>query len=183
MRKIILDLAVTLDGFIEGPNGEIDWLQLENDDAPEEFLGDLLNDIDTIFYGRVSYDMWGNFEAGDDMPEGMRDAYRKINSKEKIVFSSSKKYDNVPVIADHVEDRVKEILRKPGKDIWLYGGGNLITTFINLGLVDVFRLGVYPVILGSGKPLFNNINTKVNLKLTGTKTSRSGVILLKYEKV
>lgn len=183
MRKIILDLAVTLDGFIEGPNGEIDWLQLENDDAPEEFLGELLNDIDTIFYGRVSYDMWGNFVPGDDMDEGMRETYRKINTKKKIVFSTTKKYDDVPVIAEDIGKKVSEILQQPGKDIWLYGGGSLITTFINLGLVDVFRLGVYPVILGAGKPLFKDITTKINLKLTGTKASKSGVILLKYEKL
>lgn len=182
MRKIILDLAVTLDGFIEGPNGEIDWIELKNDNAAEDFLGELLEGIDTIFYGRISYDMWGNFVPGDDMPEGIRNAYVKINKKEKVVFSTSKKYSDVRTIDSDIKKRVQEILAKPGKDIWLYGGGKLITEFINLGLVDVYRLGVYPVILGAGKPLFKDIASRVDLKLTGTKTSKSGVILLKYER-
>ena len=184
MRKIILDLAVSLDGYIEGPNGEIDWITIsDHDDAPGDFLGDLLDDIDTIFYGRVSYDMWGTFVPGDDLPEGIRQAYEKIHTKKKIVFSTSKKFEGgVETISTHIKDQVTEMLRQPGKNIWLYGGGKLITTFINLGLVDVYRLGVYPVILGSGKPLFKDITERVNLKLTGTKTSNSGVILLKYER-
>lgn len=185
MRKIILDLAVSLDGYIEGTNGEIDWITVsDHDDAPGDFLGELLDDIDTIFYGRISYDMWGNFEPGDDMPEGIRTAYEKIRTKKKVVFSTSKKYDDpVLTIDSDIKNRVAEIMNQPGKNIWLYGGGSLITTFINLGLVDVYRLGVYPVILGEGKPLFKDINTRVNLRLTGTKSSGSGVILLKYERV
>lgn len=182
MRKIILDLAVTLDGFIEGPNGEIDWIEIENDDATQDFLGDLLQGIDTIFYGRISYDMWGNFVPGDDMPEGIRNAYQKINTKEKVVFSTSKKYSEVLTIDSNLKERVEEIRSRPGKDIWLYGGGKLITDFINLGLVDVYRLGVYPVILGAGKPLFKDIANRIDLKLTGTKTSKGGVILLQYER-
>lgn len=74
-----------------------------------------------------------------------------------------------------------EIKQQPGKDIWLYGGGKLITTFINLGLVDVLRLAVHPVILGSGKPLFKDIKKRMGLNLTGAKASKSGVVLLEYE--
>ena len=185
MRKIILDLAVSLDGFIEGPDGEIDWITAsDHDDAAGDFLGDLLDDIDTVFYGRKSFDLWGEFVPGDDFPEGVRKAYEKIHTKKKIVFSTSKKYDgNVITIGSNIGERVDDIRRQPGKNIWLFGGGSLITTFINLGLVDMYRLGVYPVILGEGKPLFKDISTRVNLNLLGTKSSASGVILLKYERV
>lgn len=185
MRKIILDLAVSLDGYIEGPNGEIDWItSSEHDDAPGDFLGDLLEETDTIFYGRKSYDLWGEFIPGDDFPEGVRKAYEKVHTKKKVVFSTTKKYDgNVETISANIGQRVNDVLSQPGKNIWLFGGGSLITAFINLGLVDVYRLGVYPVILGAGKPLFKDISTRVNLKLTGTKSSDSGVILLKYERV
>ena len=71
-------------------------------------------------------------------------------------------------------------MQQPGKNIWLYGGGSLITTFINPGLADVYRLGVHPIILGSGKPLFKDIKERVGLKLSDAKASKSGVTLLRY---
>ena len=75
---------------------------------------------------------------------------------------------------------VKKLKNKPGKDIWLYGGASLITTFIDLGLVDEFRLSVHPVILGEGRPLFINIKQRLNLKLINTRTFSSGVVQLIY---
>ncbi len=183
MRKIILDLAVTLDGFIEGPNGEIDWCIMDTELASDDFLGDLLDDIDTIFYGRISYDLWGNFMPDENLLIAMREAYEKINSKKKYVFSTTKTTDeNAVIINSNIKEKVMEILQQPGKNIWMYGGGKLITTFINLGMIDVFRLAVHPVILGSGKPLFKDIGKRVNLKLIDTRSSNSGVIMLKYER-
>ena len=85
------------------------------------------------------------------------------------------------IIRSDVREKVLEILKEPGENIWLYGGGKLTTTFINLGLIDIYRLAVYPVILGSGKPLFENIETRTNLKLIDAKPADDGVLLLKYE--
>ncbi len=83
-------------------------------------------------------------------------------------------------INDNIVEEVNKLKNKPGKDIWLYGGASLITTFINLGLVDEFRLSVHPVILGEGKPLFIDIKQRLNLKLVNTKTFSSGVVQLIY---
>lgn len=177
MRKIILDLAVTLDGFIEGPNGETDWCIMEGESNFDKFLAG----IDTIFYGRISYDLWGNYQPGAEEGPFMKEIYEAIHSKTKYVFSTTKENDGkATFIHSDIKERVLEIAKQPGKDIWLYGGGKLITTFINLGLVDVFRLAVHPVILGSGKPLFQDIKGKLNLKLTDTITSESGVVFLNY---
>ena len=99
-----------------------------------------------------------------------------------MFFSTAKTNDGkATFINSNIKERVEEITQQPGKNIWLYGGGKLITTFINLGLVDVYRLAVHPVILGSGKPLFENIKTRVGLKLIDAKPSNSGVILLSYQ--
>jgi dihydrofolate reductase len=84
MRKIILDLAVTLDGFIEGPNGEVDWCIMEDDMDFEGFL----SGIDTIFYGRVSYDAWGNFQPGPNANPTEQILWEAVHSKKKFVFSS-----------------------------------------------------------------------------------------------
>jgi dihydrofolate reductase len=183
MRKIILNLAVTLDGFIEGPNGEIDWLDTnEDEDASfETIFGEFLSGIDTIFYGRVSYDLWGNYQPEETAPPMIKELYKAIHTKKKYVFSRTKSDDSKATFIPADKETVLEILQQPGKDIWLYGGGQLITSFMNMGLVDVYQLAVYPVILGAGKPLFKDIKERVGLKLVEVKSSASGVATLHYE--
>ncbi|WP_248924967.1 dihydrofolate reductase family protein [Paenibacillus hamazuiensis] len=177
-RKIILDLAVTLDGFIEGRNGEVDWCIM---DSEMGFI-DFLKQIDIIFYGRKSYDLWGQFTPEIEQTDNDKELWELFHSKEKYVFSRTQKgTDNQAIfINDNILEEVNKLKNKPGKDIWLYGGANLITTFIHLGLVDEFRLSVHPVILGEGKPLFIDIKQRLNLKMVHTRTFSSGVVQLIY---
>lgn len=178
LRKIVLDLAVSLDGFIEGPHGEIDWCTMEED---MDFSG-FLNGIDTILYGRKSYELWGKYTPEEDVSEMDKALWEEIFNMKKYVFSRSlsKADHEIAIISDNVPEEVEKIKNKPGKDIWLYGGASLITTFINLGLIDEYRLSVHPVILGAGKPLFKGINERQNLKLTDTRHFSSGVVQLCY---
>ncbi|WP_163853550.1 dihydrofolate reductase family protein [Paenibacillus elgii] len=177
-RRIILDLAVTLDGFIEGKNGEVDWCIMDSEMGFNHFL----NQIDAIFYGRKSYDLWGQFTPEIEPADSEKEFWELVHSKEKYVFSRTQKgTDNKAVfINDNILEEVNKIKNKPGKDIWLYGGASLITTFINLGLVDEFRLSVHPVVLGEGKPLFVDIKQRLNLKMVNTRTFSSGVVQLIY---
>ncbi|WNQ14015.1 dihydrofolate reductase family protein [Paenibacillus aurantius] len=177
-RKIILDLAVTLDGFIEGKNGEVDWCIMDSEMGFNNFL----NQIDTIIYGRKSYDLWGQFTPGIKHPDSEKEFWELVHSKEKYVFSRTQKgTDNKAIfINNNILEEVNKLKNKPGKDIWLYGGASLITTFVNLGLVDEFRLSVHPVVLGEGKPLFVDIKQRLNLKLVTTRTFSSGVVQLIY---
>ncbi|KAA9023966.1 dihydrofolate reductase family protein [Niallia endozanthoxylica] len=178
-RRILLDLAVSLDSFIEGKNGEIDWCIM---DAEMDFI-QFLNQIDTILYGRKSYDLWGQFKPGPtDTAE--KEMFELIHSKEKYVFSKTQKESDSHAIFinNHIYEEMMKLKNKPGKDIWLYGGASLITTFMNLGLVDEFRLSVHPVILGEGKPLFIDIKQRINLKLVQTRTFSSGVVQLIYHR-
>lgn len=183
MRKVILDLAVTLDGFIEGPNGEIDWLAGDEEIDFADILNEILEDIDAIFYGRISYELWGNYSPPEDAREKLKAAYRLLHSKTKYVFSSTKNFDdeNTITIWSNIKEEVQKIINQPGKNIWLYGGGKLTTEFINAGLIDIYRLAVHPIILGSGKPLFSEIKSRVRLKNPKTIISKSGVVLLSYE--
>jgi dihydrofolate reductase len=176
-RRIILDLAVTLDGFIEGKNGEVDWCIMD----PEMGFINFLTQIDTILYGRKSYDLWGKFTPeSEDVDE--KEMWELVHSKQKYVFSRTQKgTDNKAIfINEQILEEVKKLKNKPGKDIWLYGGASLITSFMNKGLVDEVRLSVHPVILGEGKPLFNDIQERVNLKLVHTRSFSSGVVQLIY---
>ncbi|MFF0826565.1 dihydrofolate reductase family protein [Brevibacillus sp. NPDC003359] len=177
-RRIILDLAVTVDGFIEGKNGEVDWCIMNS----EMGFIDFLNQIDTILYGRKSYDLWGQFTPEDEHSNTEKEMWEIIHSKEKYVFSKTQKgTDHKAIfINDHILEEVNKLKNKPGKDIWLYGGASLITTFINLGLVDEYRLSVHPVILGEGKPLFMDRKQRLNLKMVKTRTFSSGVVQLIY---
>jgi dihydrofolate reductase len=177
-RKVILDLAVTLDGFIEGKNGEVDWCIL---DAEMGFV-DFLSTIDTIVYGRKSYDLWGQFIPEDNCSDVEKELWDNVHSKEKIVFSRTQKGTDATVkfINDNIPEEVSRLKNEPGKDIWLYGGASLITTFIHLGLVDEYRLSVHPVVLGEGKPLFTDIKETLNLTLVDARTFSSGVVQLIY---
>ena len=181
MRKVILNLAVTLDGFIEGPNGEVDWCRMEQDPGSESFFDKFLPGIDTIFYGRVSYDMWGQYQPAENAPAAEKKLWDAVHSKKKYVFSKNPKEDNrTNFIRSDIARRVNEMKAEPGKNIWLYGGANLITEFINAGLVDNYLVAIFPVILGAGKPLFSNITKRVGLTLNGIETSNSGVVLVSY---
>lgn len=178
MKKIILDLAMTLDGFIEGPNGEIDWCVLDDDMEFEKFI----DSVDTLFYGRVSYDAWGNFQPEENATDVEKEIWKAVHSKNKYVFSSQNRVgENAKFITSDLEKNVKEIKSQTGKDIWLYGGAKLIKTFIELNLIDIYRLSIHPVALGAGKPLFEDIQNRVNLKLIEVNQFKSGVVQLIYQ--
>ncbi|GAA3780608.1 dihydrofolate reductase family protein [Flavobacterium ginsengiterrae] len=178
MKKIILNLAVTLDGFIEGPKGEVDWCIMDDDMNFPDFL----KSVDTIFYGRISYDEWGNYQADENADAAEKEMWNEIHSKNKFVFSSQNREDkNAVFISSDIIDKVNEVKNQPGRDIWLYGGANLIKTFINLNLIDVYKISVHPVALGSGKPLFENLSQRIALKLTDTRVFKSGVVELTYQ--
>ncbi|WP_198666914.1 dihydrofolate reductase family protein [Taibaiella helva] len=178
MRKVILDLAVTLDGFIEGPDGEIDWCIMDDDMDFEGFV----SGIDTIFYGRVSYDAWGNYQPEAGAGTAEQKLWQAIHAKQKFVFSSQDRQDEkATFISTDIPAKVATLKQQAGKDIWLYGGAGLIKTFIDLGLIDVYRISVHPVALGSGKPLFENLKERINLSLVKTNVFRSGVVQLIYE--
>ncbi len=177
MRKIILDLAVTLDGFIEGPKGEIDWCIMDEDMD----FGGFLSGIDAIFYGRKSYDEWGNFEPGPEAEMTDKSLWAGVHSKRKYVFSRNPKPDGkATFISADISGEVKAIKAEQGRDIWLYGGAGLIHTFIRENLIDVYRISVHPVALGGGKPLFENLRERLHLNLTAVNTFKSGVVQLIY---
>lgn len=182
MRKVILCLAVSFDGFIEGPNGEIDWIVFDSEGGSD--LNEFIEEIDTVIYGRISYEMWGNplTEQSSDFEKTF---YGKLAAMDRYVFSTTKdKFPgNATVVRSGAAELVKELKSRPGKHIWLYGGASLITTFMNLNLVDEYRIAVMPVIIGKGKPLFKDIEHRHMLKLVDVKKSKSGVLSITYEAI
>jgi dihydrofolate reductase len=180
MRKIILDLAVTLDGFIEGPNGEVDWciMDAEMDDYFRKFA----DEIDTVLYGRVSYERYGNYQPGPDRSGTEIDFYRAVNRMRKYVFSTTLQAveGDATLVREDVAAQVQGLKREPGKDIWLFGGASLVTTFVRLDLIDEYRIGLHPVALGVGKPLFGALTGRLSLELVRSETYQSGLVGLWY---
>ena len=169
MRKIILGLAVSLDGYIEGPNGEYDWCLTDQDYG----MSDFFKRIDTIFVGRKTYEM----SLG--MDEAVIAGFPKMK---EYVFSTTldKVEKNKILIKGDIKQEVEKIKKEKGKDIWLFGGASLTSSLMNEGLIDEIGLAVHPILLGGGKPLFSNINHRIHLKLTDTKTYSSGLVSLTY---
>lgn len=149
MRKIILSVAVSLDGYIEGTKGEYDWCPPPSKAEMSEFL----QGIDTIFMGRKSFEM-----AGKSM----------FRDKEHYVFSDTlnDKTKGVCIIRSNMLKTVSLMQQEKGKNIWLFGGASLISTFVNQNMVDEMWLAFVPIILGGGKPLFENISERKKYKLT-----------------
>lgn len=168
MRKIILNLAVSLDGFIEGANGEFDWCFVDQDYGMTDFF----NRIDTIFIGRKSYELISSME-GSSFP-----------TFKSYVFSNTLDIDNeeITVIKGDIVPQVIEIKNQKGKDIWLFGGSNLLTDFINFNLVDEMQISIHPILLGQGKPLFLNIEGRKKWVLKNVKTYNTGLVQVFYEK-
>ncbi len=165
MRKVILNLAVSLDGFIEGPNGEYDWCFTDKDYGMTRFLGR----VDAVFFGRKSFELV--------LPMGPN-AYPKLV---RYVFSRSLKSAEVAtIIGDDVKLNVQKIKSMKGKDIWLFGGADLTKSLLELDLIDEIQLSVHPIILGGGKPLFKESEEHKKLRLIGTKTYSTGLVQLFY---
>ena len=169
MRKLILGVAVSLDGFIEGPNGEYDWCFTDQDYG----MSDFLKRVDSTFVGRRTY----------EISLGMEDGNVGFPQLKEYVFSTtlrSVKKGSVLIKSD-IKEEVERIKQESGKDIWLFGGASLTTSLMNLGLVDEVWLAIHPIILGAGKPLFNDIKGRVKLKLLHTETYNTGLVSVVYE--
>ncbi|MBD1393674.1 dihydrofolate reductase family protein [Mucilaginibacter glaciei] len=168
MRKIILNLAVSLDGFIEGPNGEYDWCFNDQDYG----MGEFLESVDAIFIGRKSYDMVS--------------ADTSMFPVEKVyVFSDSLTDEshnaNVELVTSaHFDEVVERVMNADGKNIWLFGGAQLVTALLNKGLVNTLILSIHPIILGAGKQLFKDIADRVELILTDQQSFPTGLLQVTY---
>ena len=169
MRKVILGLAVSLDGYIEGPNGEYDWCFDDQDYGMTDFF----KRIDSIFIGRRSYELMQ--KIGESSVPGYSDL-------KEYVFSTTLKEvkPGAEIIHGDIKEKVEKIKNEAGKDIWLFGGASLTTTLLNLNLIDEINLAIHPIILGNGKALFSDIKNRVSLNLIDTKTYSSGLVSMSY---
>jgi dihydrofolate reductase len=183
MRKVIYSMGVSLDGFIEGPNRELDWGT--PDEELHRFWNDQMREIGTSLYGRRMYelmaDYWPTADADPSVPEYMAEFARIWRDMPKVVFSTTlEKVDwNSRLVRDNIAEEVMKLKAQPGQDMDV-GGPTLASTFMRLGLIDEYRLVLHPVVLGGGTPFFPALDNTINVRLVETRTFNSGVVYLRY---
>jgi len=168
VRQIRYVATASLDGYIAGPNGEIDWIVPD----PEFDFRALLNQFDTALLGRRSYELTLRPDA-PPWPHGMS----------VYVFSRTLRqpdHPKVTLVADKLAETLTALRARSGKDILLFGGGSLFRSVLDAGLVDTVEVAVRPVLLGGGIPLLPPPAKRANLKLTAHKVSKRGIVALRY---
>lgn len=181
MRKLFLFNFISLDGYFEGPNRELDWHNV--DEEFNDFAIKQLDSIDLILFGRITYEMMASYWPTDSAIKDDPAVAGRMNSIRKIVFSKTlpdANWNNTTLIKDNVPDEIAKLKNQPGKDIAIFGSVGLALTLLPDKLIDEFRIMVNPVVLGKGKPMFDSITERLHLKLTDTKIFKSGNVLLYY---
>jgi dihydrofolate reductase len=185
MRKIISFMHISLDGFVAGPKGEMNWIKV--DEELFDHVGKRIGETDAALYGRVTYQMMENYwpNAGDKPGASKHDIEHSkwYNNTHKIVLSKTMNGAgpaNTTIISDNLVDSINAIKEQAGSEILLFGSPTATHALVQLGLIDGYWLFVNPIILGQGIPLFTDIKDKIKLKLLTTRQFTSGVTELNY---
>jgi dihydrofolate reductase len=185
MRRIVVSLSVSLDGFVEGPDREIDWHHV--DDEVHAHFNEELAAMSAFLDGRVTHELmaqfWPTADADPASPPTMREFARIWREKPKLVYSRTLQHAdwNSTIVRDVVPAEVAALKARPGGDMAL-GGAGLAARFRELDLIDEYRLYVNPILLGRGRRLFAEQDGRTPLRLAGTRTFGNGVVLLRYER-
>ena len=186
MRKIILFMHVSLDGFAAGPKGEMDWIHV--DEEIFDYAGERANNADTALYGRVTFEMMEAYwpTAGNKPNASKHDIEHSTwyNKVAKAVLSKTLKEENLTnatVISNNIEENINKLKQQPGKDILMFGSPSAAHELMHADLIDEFWLFVNPVLIGEGIPVFKNAN-RTQLKLIASTAFSSGVVCMHYQK-
>lgn len=180
MRKIRLYINVTLDGYVAGPNGELDWLFRTMTPAQQAWTTAFLREVDTILIGHTTY-----LEQAAFWPSQTGEMATLMNSHTKIVFSSrlpTLEWNNSRLASADVAQEIARLKREPGRDIYVTGGARLSRSLSQKGLIDEYNLTIHPILLGSGMPLFREPSEEIALTRVHTIPFESGAIHLIYQK-
>jgi dihydrofolate reductase len=180
-------MHVSLDGFTARPDGDLSWIVAEGEIFEDAIA--LTEQADTAMYGRVTYKgMESYWPTVPDNPSSSPDEIHHaqwVNDVHKVVVSktlNTVEWNNCQIIKDNLTEEINKLKAQPGKNIMVFGSPGLSRSLMRLGLIDEYRLNVNPVILGSGIPLFQDIQDTINLKLLNAKTFNAGVVGLHYRR-
>ena len=185
MKKVISFMHISLDGFVAGPNGEMDWIKI--DQELFDHVGKRVSQSDSALYGRVTYQLMESYwPTAADKPNATKhdiDHSKWYKKAHKVVISKTMKdsvLPNTTIISDNLADRINEIKQQPGNEILLFGSPTATHSLLKHNLIDGYWLFVNPIIIGQGIPLFVDIKDITKLKLLNTRQFTSGVTELNY---
>lgn len=191
MRKVIWMIHLSLDGLTAGPNDELDWISYDRE--LEEYAHSMHDITDAVIWGRRTYEgmagYWLTVPGNPESTPSELEHARYLDGATKIVVSRTLDHvtwgdtKNTVLINDNIADEINKIKQQPGKDIWFLGSPVLAQTFMQLDLIDEYRIDINPTVLGQGKPLFAGVTRTFPLKLLESRTLKSGVVALRYEPV
>src|SRR5215204_1104329 len=188
MRKVVVSMNVTLDGFMSGSNCELDWHFSSWTKEMADLLYEQLSKADTILLGRITYNAmaayWPAKALDLSFPREDLAFAHLMNNYTKLVFSKThaiSQWSNSKLLTGDPADEILKLKQREGKDIIIYGSGKIVNCLAKSHVIDEYRLWVHPVLLGKGKLLFKDLEKEYRLKLFKTKTFSSGVVLLYYK--
>jgi dihydrofolate reductase len=179
MRRLFWQMSVTLDGFMEGPNHELDDTAGFKDEDFDRYATEMLKSIDGMLIGRKTYELFSGY-----WPTATGEDAERMNTPPKIVFSRTLKnleWNNSRPVNNNVAEEVTGLKQQPGRDLALFGSADLASTLMRLGLIDEYRILVTPVVLGRGTPMFKAVDERIPLKLIKATGWSSGTVALFYQ--
>jgi len=186
MRKVKLQMQMSIDGFVGRPNGELDWMVWNWDQPLRDYVGELTDPVDLIILGRklaegfIPY--WA--EAVNDKSNPDFAGAKKLNETPKIVFSktlATSTWENTKLANGNIIDEISALKKQPGKDIIAYGGANFVSNLVNNGLIDEYHIFINPAAIGDGLSIFKSVDQKLNLKLIRSTPFECGIVALLYK--
>jgi len=188
MRKVIVSMNMTLDGYMSGADCELDWHFKRWNEEMARSVTQQLSRVDTILLGGVTYRGMAQYWTSNPInllaPRDDLDFADMLNRYPKVVFSKSMStvaWNNSRLAKRDLGEEVDELKHRRGKDMIIYGSGKIVSALTNIRLIDEFRIWLHPVVLGSGKPLFKELTGNLKLHLSRTETFSTGVVILYYE--
>jgi dihydrofolate reductase len=186
MRKLKLQVQMTLDGYISGANGESDWMTFNWSNDIKKYVDEITQPVDLILLGKHLatgfIPHWEAVAQDDNNPE--KEAGIKYHKTPKIVFSRTLKklaWENTVIENGDFITKIQALKQQPGNDIIVYGGGQFVSSLIKEQLIDEFHLFINPAIIGKGMPIFQQVNKMQQIEISKTIQFDCGIVLLKYQ--
>ncbi|MFD2936001.1 dihydrofolate reductase family protein [Spirosoma flavum] len=180
MRKLKLQVQMTIDAYIGGTNGEMDWLTFDWDNELKNYATALTESVDCIILGRKLAEGFISYWASHPELEGAD----KINELKKVVFTKTldqSKWDNTVLAQGELVEEITSLKQKNGKDLIVYGGGSFVSSLVKHGLIDEYHLFINPTAIGKGLPIFEELDGKQALLLVKSTAFACGIVVLHYE--
>lgn len=182
MRKLSVFNQVSLDGYFVDAGGDMSWAH-KQDAEWNEFTSSNAGGGGELLFGRVTYEMMKSFWPSPQAMQAMPEVAKQMNALPKVVFSTTLKeadWNNTKLVKSNIADEVRKMKNESGRDMVIMGSGTIVGQFAKEGLIDEYQIVVNPMVLGSGRTMFDGVKDRANLKLTNTRAFANGNVLLQY---